>query len=351
MCVARVLHYFDRGFAHALGKPSRLLNRRKSKARMVADTVRHRGATMSVTTTALHDDDPKKLPGYDILDVLARDGIGVYYRARQHSLDRIVTLYTIDSATNAESQRCIEREGEVLASLRHPHLVQIHDRVQHEGRVYLALEAVDGGSLDQRIRGRGQPWRASAGLVERLARTLAYVHEHGFLHCDLKPRRIQLAVPPSTETVSDPDAAGCEEFFGIPKVAGFELALRRDDVTELPEGSVRGTPAYLAPEQAQARWADVGPATDIHGLGAILYELLTGRPPFLGESALDSLKLAIESVPPPPRQFNRHIDRKLEAICLKCLHKDPARRYSGGLKLASELRKCIDRRPNWRWFW
>src|SRR5207247_7357093 len=129
---------------------------------------------------------------------------------------------------------------------------------------------VDGTRLELRIRGRGQPSRASAGLVERLARTIAYVHERGILHCDLKPRRILLAVPPSIETVGDLNAAGYEEVFGIPKVAGFELALKRNEVTELPEGTVRGTPAYMAPEQAQARLGDIGPATDIHGLGAIL---------------------------------------------------------------------------------
>jgi serine/threonine protein kinase len=179
---------------------------------------------------------------------------------------------------------------------------------------------------------------------------MAYVHERGFLHCDLTPRRVLLAVPPSTETVSDLDAAGYEEVFGIPKVAGFELALRRKEVTELPEGTVRGTPAHMAPEQAQARLGDIGPATDNHGLGSILYELLTGRPPYQGETVLETLKQAIASVPKSPRQFNPHVDRNLEAICLKCLHKEPARRYSNGLELASELRNCLDRRPIWRLF-
>src|SRR5262245_8594878 len=240
-----------------------------------------KNSTMSDTTTTSNDDDSKKLPGYDLLEVFARDGFGIYYRARQHSLDRIVTLYTFVT-TEADSQRYVEREGEVLASLRHPHVIQIHDRVQHQGRVYLALEAVDGTRLDERIGGRGQPCRASAGLVERLARTIAYVHDRGFLHCDLKPRRIFLAVPPASETVNDPDAAGYEDLFGIPKVSGFKLARRRDNVTELTEGAVEGTPAYMAPEQAQARRADIGPATDIHGLGAILYELLTGTPPNTG---------------------------------------------------------------------
>jgi serine/threonine protein kinase len=276
--------------------------------------------------------------------------MGIYYRARQHSLDRIVTLYTPEAIAQADIQRCIEREGEILASLRHPHVVQIHDRVRHQGRVYLAFEAVDGGGLDQHIRGRGQPCRPSAGLVERLARTVAYVHECGILHCDLKPRRILLAAPPSTETAGDPNAAGYEEVFGIPKVAGFELALRHDEVAELPEGIIRGTPAYMAPEQAQGRPAAIGPATDVHGLGAILYELLTGRPPYRGDTALETLKQVIEGVPEPPRQLNPSVGRDLEAICLKCLHKEPARRYSSGLELASELRDCIDRRTKWRWF-
>ncbi len=304
---------------------------------------------MSVATSTWNDDDSKKLPGYDVLAEL-RDGMGVYYRARQHSLDRIVTLYTILTTAGVDSQRYVEREGEVLASFRHPHVVQIHDRVQHQGRVYLVLEAVDGGSLGLRIQKLGQFCRPSAGLVERLARTVAYIHERGILHCDLKPSRIWLAVPPSTETMSDPDAVGYEEVFGIPKVAGFELALRHDEIAELSEGTIRGTPAYMAPEQAQARLDAIGPATDIHGLGAILYELLTGRPPYRGETVLETLKQAIDSDPEPPRRFNSHIDRNLEAICLKCLNKDPARRYSSGLELASELRNFSARRPKWRLF-
>jgi len=281
---------------------------------------------MSVAISAWDDDDSKRLPGYDILDELGRDGMAVYYRARQHSLNRIVTLYTVQMMAGADTQRCVEREGEILASLRHPHVVQIHDRVQHQSRVYLALEAVAGGSLDLRIRGRGERCQPSAGLVERLARTMAYIHERGILHCDLKPRRILLAVPPLTESVSDPDAAGYEDVFGIPKVAGFELALRRGEGTDVPEGTIRGTPAYMAPEQAQGRQNAIGPATDIHGLGAILYELLAGRPPYRAETLLETLKKVIESDPESPRQVNPHLDRKLEEICLKCLHKEPARR-------------------------
>src|ERR1700682_5630866 len=129
---------------------------------------------MSVATSAW-DDDSKKLPGYDVLDVLKQEGFGVYYRARQHSLDRIVTLYSVLGIAEPDSKRCVEREGEFLASLRHPHVVQIHDRFQHKDRLYLALEAVDGESLDLRIRGRAQPCKSSAGLVERLARTMAYI--------------------------------------------------------------------------------------------------------------------------------------------------------------------------------
>src|SRR5262249_5391083 len=156
--------------------------------------------------------------------------------------------------------------------------------------------------------------------------------------------------PPSTEAERDPDAAGYEEVFGIPKVAGFELALRRDEVAQLPEGTIRGTPAYMAPEQAQGRLDAVGPATDIHGLGAILYELLTGRPPYRGGTLLETLDKAIKSDPEPPRRLNPHVDRTLEAICLKCLQKETSRRYSSGLELASEFRNYRERRPKWRWF-
>jgi serine/threonine protein kinase len=304
---------------------------------------------MSVATSAW-DDDSKKLPGYDVLDVLKQEGFGVYYRARQHSLDRILTLYTVIGIGESDRQHCVEREGEVLASLRHPHVVQIFDRFQHEGRWYLALEAVDGGSLDLRIRGRAQPCRSSAGLMERLARTMAYIHERGILHGDLKPSRILLAVPPSNETVCDPGAAGHEEVFGIPKVSGFELALRLDQIAELPEGTIRGIPAYMAPEQAQGRLDQIGPATDIHGLGAILYELLTGRRPYQGKTVFEILAQAMERPPESPRKFNPHIDRGLEAICLKCLHKEPEGRYSSGLELAGELRDFSDGRAKWRMF-
>jgi serine/threonine protein kinase len=306
---------------------------------------------MSIATSTWDDDEAKKLPGYDLLDEFARDGLGIFFRARQRSLDRIITLYTILGGAMEDQQRqCLEREASILASLRHPNVVQILDRIEHNGQLFLVLEFVDGGSLDLRIRSRVQPSIASVGLVERLARTLAYIHERGVVHCDLKPRRILLAVPPVMEKVSDPDTAGYEEFFGIPKVAGFEVALRKSDLAELPEGTIRGTPAYMAPEQAQGRLHEIGPATDIHGLGAILYELLTGRPPYRGKSPTDVLKQVMESDPESPRKFNSHIDRKLEAICLKCLHKAMDLRYSNGLELASELRSYRDRRAKRRWF-
>jgi serine/threonine protein kinase len=229
-------------------------------------------------------------------------------------------------------------------------VVQIFDRIEHDGQVYLALEFVDGGSLDLRIQGSAQPCKPSVGLVERLARTLAYIHERGVLHCDLKPRRILLAVPPAVENVTDPDRAGYEEVFGMPKVAGFELALRTSEVAELPEGTIRGTLAYMAPEQAQGRLHEIGPATDIHGLGAILYELLTGRPPFRGETVLDTLQQVVESDPESPRKLNPHVDRELEAICRKCLHKAIAQRYSNGFELASQLRAYRERGSRRRWF-
>jgi serine/threonine protein kinase len=229
-------------------------------------------------------------------------------------------------------------------------VVQIFDRIEQDGQLYLALEFVDGGSLELRIRGGAHACKPSAGLVERLARTLAYIHDRGVVHGDLKPRRILLAVPPVVENGSNTDKAGYEEVFGIPKIAGFELALRNGEAAELPEGTIRGTPAYMAPEQAQGRLRDIGPATDIHGLGAILYELLTGRPPFRGETVLDTLKQAMESDPESPRKLNPQVDRELEAICLRCLHKAIAQRYSNGLELASALRAYRERGSKWRWF-
>jgi eukaryotic-like serine/threonine-protein kinase len=295
---------------------------------------------MSVAADSADGGDAFDLPGYDILDVLGYEGFAVTYRARQRSLNRIVALRTLRGGASAATQ-CLNREAAILARFGHPHVVSLLDRVERGGRIYLAFELFEGGTLAHRIGGHPQPVRPAATLIERLARTLAYIHRSGIIHCNVKPRNVLFAAPPPTSASGRADALDCEDVYGIPMLAGFELALDSREPGEWKEGEIRGTPAYMAPEQAQARHLELGPATDIYGLGAVLYELLTGRPPFQGTSPIEVLIQAREREPEPPHKFNPHADRKLEAVCLKCLSKEPGQRYSDGLALATDLRSLI----------
>jgi serine/threonine protein kinase len=308
---------------------------------------------MAGAATTSDDDDPRHLPGYDILDVVEHDGLAVVYRARQRSLNRVVAIRTIRwEAGFEDSARCLLREAAFLARLQHPHVVSILDIFEHAGRNYLVMEYIEGGTLAARIADQQQESGPAATLVERLARTLACIHQRGIVHCNLKPRNVYLAAAPATGTAGRAEPLTGEDVYGIPLVSGFELALDRERLTELKEGEVRGTPAYMAPEQARGRHQDVGPATDVYGLGAILYEMLTARRPFQfqGASLLDLLTQIIEKEPEPVRNLNPGVDRKLEAICERCLQKDPAKRYISGLELASELRSFVDGLAKRRWF-
>jgi serine/threonine-protein kinase len=306
-------------------------------------------------TTVFDGDDnrdlPEGLPGYDLLDEIGRGGLAVVYRARQRNLNRIVAVRTIRGGANSEEViRLFLWEAEVLTRLQHPHVVTILDRLTHEGQVYLVLEYVNGGTLAKRIAGRPQPPRAAAALIERLALTLGHVHQCEIVHCNLKPRNVLLAAAPNTGSPSGSEALDCEAAYGIPLLSSFALALDRQRPADFKEGIIRGTPAYMAPEQASARHKDISPCTDVYGLGAILYELLTGRPPFQAATAIDLLKLAMEEEPKSIRKLNPGVDRKLEAICHKCLHKDPAKRFAGGLELATELRAYTNGLSKRRWF-
>ena len=296
---------------------------------------------MSVATDTADGGDAFDLPSYEILDVLGYEGFAVIYRARQRSLNRIVAIRTLQRGVSGAAAQCLMREAAILARIRHPHVVSILDRVERGGRIHLVFELFEGGTLAQRIAGHPQPVRPAAALIERLARTLAYIHRLGIIHCDLKPRNVLFAAPPPTSASGRADALDHEDVYGIPVLAGFELALDSRELGKLKEGEIRGTPAYMAPEQAQGRHRDLGPATDIYGLGAVLYELLTGRPPFQGTSPIEVLIQAWEREPEPPHKFNPHANRKLEAICLKCLSKEPGQRYSGGLALATDLRSLL----------
>jgi WD40 repeat protein/serine/threonine protein kinase/tetratricopeptide (TPR) repeat protein len=287
------------------------------------------------------------LPGYEILDELGRGGMGVVYKAVQIGLKRLVALKMILAGPHAgtEDRERFLTEAEAAARLQHANIVQIYDIGEHEGRAYFALEFVEGGSLDQWIDGKPQPPRAAARLVELLARAMHYAHERGIVHRDLKPANILLANrdPGVGDQELKPESRIPLADRLTPKITDFGLAKKLDsDDGQTRTGSILGTPNYMAPEQATGQTHAIGPCSDIHALGAILYELLTGRPPFMGESAYDTIRQVANAEPLPPRSLVAGLPRDIETVCLKCLHKDPRRRYSDAQELARDLRRYQD---------
>jgi WD40 repeat protein len=266
---------------------------------------------------------PPTVHGYEILGVLGRGGMGVVYRARHLALKRTVALKMILAGghAGAEQRARFRGEAEAVARLQHPHIVQIHEIGEADGRPFFALEYADGGSLARKLAGTPQPPAAAARLVGTLARALHHAHERGVVHRDLKPANVLLTAD------------------GTPKITDFGLARRAEDETGLTAtGVVLGTPSYMAPEQAEGQ-KDVGAAADVYALGAILYECLTGRPPFLAATPLETLHQVRDREPVAPRQLQPATPRDLEVICLKCLHKEPARRYASARELAEDLRR------------
>jgi eukaryotic-like serine/threonine-protein kinase len=284
-----------------------------------------------------------QVPGYEVLEELGRGGMGVVYRARQQSLDRIVALKMILSASHAGSSATARflHEAKTIALLKHPHLVQVCEYGSHEGKPFFSLEYLEGGSLADKLRGEPQPPTQAAQTVQSLAEAVQAAHEQGIVHRDLKPANVLLAAD------------------GTPKITDFGVAKQGDWVITAT-GDVLGTPSYMAPEQAEGKTKLVGPAADIYALGAILYELLTGRPPFKGASAWETIQLVTNSEPVTPCQLQPGVPRDLETICLKCLEKDPAVRYATAEDLAGDLRRFRSREPiharpvgglerTWRW--
>jgi serine/threonine-protein kinase len=278
------------------------------------------------------------LPGYAVEAVLGRGGMGVVYRARHLRLNRPVALKMLlagDSARPAARAR-FQREAEAVAGLRHANIVQVYDVGDQDGRPYFTMELVEGGSLAEKLTGVPQPAREAASLVAVLAEAVGAAHQGGILHRDLKPANVLLTAD------------------GTPKVSDFGLARRLESGERLTQsGAVLGTPSYMAPEQARGRVQALGPAVDVYALGAILYELVTGRPPFRGETAADTVLQVISQEPVPPSRLNAKVPRDLETICLKCLHKEPPRRYASAAALAEDLRrflqdKAIAARPEGR---
>ncbi len=272
----------------------------------------------------------KDFGDYELLEEIGRGGQGVVYRARQKSLNRIVALKVIGLAhwaTEAHVKR-FRLEAEAAASLNHPCIVPIYEVGERDGACYFSMGLVEGGQLDAVAKREPMPIRHAAELIAKLARTVSYAHEHGILHRDIKPGNILL------------DAEGEPHLtdFGLARLAETESTVTRTM-------EVLGTPSYMAPEQAVGNNAAVTSATDIYGLGAVLYQMLTGHPPFAGGTTFETVRLVLDTEPRQPRLWNRKIDRDLATICLKCLDKDPQRRYSSALALAEDLERWLKDEP------
>jgi serine/threonine-protein kinase len=270
---------------------------------------------------------PQTLGDFSLLEVLGRGGMGIVYRARQRSLGRLVAVKVLRGERgDGEDADRFRREGEKLARLRHPHVVQIFGAGEDAGRPYFAMELVEGGSLATRLAAGWLPTaRQAAALVRTLAEAVAYLHERDILHRDLKPANILL---------DERDE---------PKIADFGLAKQTDDGSLTARDVIVGTVIYMAPEQARGQGA--GRAADIYALGAILYELLAGRPPFLGATVYETLEQVVQQEPLPLRRLCPGIDPDLEAICLKCLSKRPEGRYAGAAGLADDLGRYLRGEP------
>jgi tetratricopeptide (TPR) repeat protein/tRNA A-37 threonylcarbamoyl transferase component Bud32 len=293
----------------------------------------------------LPDGRSPELPGYDVQSILGRGGMGVVYKARHRRLNRAVALKMLITGAYAgpDERARFQREAEAVASLHHANIVAVHDVGDHEGCPYFTMELLEGGSLARALGGTPQPDREAAALLITLAEAVQAAHRAGIVHRDMKPANILLTAD------------------GTPKVADFGLARHFEGEPSLTLSGARvGTPSYMAPEQVSGRTGTIGPAADIYALGALLYEVLTGRPPFRGETATETERQVIHDEPVPPSRLNTKVPRDLETICLKCLSKEPQRRYASAAALADDLRRFGEGRPiqarsvgwgerSWRW--
>jgi hypothetical protein len=288
------------------------------------------GDTPSQAVSAAQALPPLSVPGYEILIELGRGGMGVVHQARQVSSGRLVAVKVLREASldSPQLRSRFRTEAEALTRLRHPNVVGLIEAGEQSGRPYFVMELVTGGSLDRHLAGKPQPPRKAAEMVETLARAVAAAHEQGIVHRDLKPGNV---------LVTDD---------GTLKLNDFGLARQLDaDTRQTATGAVMGTPQYMSPEQAAGRIDAIGPPTDVWALGVILYEMLTGRTPFAGAGMIEVLDQVRSAEPEPPSKRATEVPRDLETICLKCLHKDPARRYRDAGALADDLRRFREDRP------
>jgi WD40 repeat protein len=285
--------------------------------------------------------EPSSVDGYETLKVLGRGGMGVVYLAWQSGLARLVALKMMLAGAGAGPQRRrrFRTEAEAAARLQHPNIIQIYEIGEADGQPYLAMEYAAGGSLSAQLAGKPQPWRKAAALVEALAGAVHHAHQRGIIHRDLKPANILL------QRVDSAARTGTATDY-TPKIADFGIAKFVSDRAARTCGdAILGTPGYMAPEQAAPGTKTVGPAADIHALGAILYEMLAGRPPFWGAGTPETLEKLRSQEPVSPRQLVANVPIDLETICLKCLRKEPGQRYETALALADDLRRCLAGEP------
>ncbi|HEY7427883.1 MAG TPA: protein kinase, partial [Gemmataceae bacterium] len=293
---------------------------------------------------------PVNIPGYEILGELGRGGMGVVYKARHLALGRVVALKMVLAGAHAgaEQRRRFRAEAEAAALLSHSHIVQVYEVGEHDGCPYFSLEYIEGRNL-QDILSEFRPAPAeSAALVEQLARAVDYAHRRGVVHRDLKPANVLLSFSRDAERSAGANARRSASRLNEwgPKITDFGLAKRLDDEqARTRTGDVVGTPSYMAPEQADGKLGKAGPATDIYSLGALLYEMLAGAPPFESLSAWETIGLVISAEPEPPSRRQPGVPRDLETICLKCLQKQPHRRYASALALADDLRRFLVGEP------
>jgi serine/threonine protein kinase len=296
----------------------------------IVETVAYESPSVSESscTPPLPASDPAgpAVPGYEMLGELGRGGMGAVYRARQLSLNRLVALKVISAGAQAQAEEVarFQIEAVAVARLQHPHIVQVYETGASQGRPYLVMELVPGSSLAEKLAAAPLEARAAAELVRALASAMQHAHERGIIHRDLKPANVLLL----------PD--------GTPKITDFGLAKRLDvGEGQTRAGQLLGTPSYMAPEQAAAQKGRVGPTADVYALGAVLYECLTGRPPFKGATPWETVLQVLHADPVPPRRLRPGVPRDLETICLKCLHKEARKRYPSAHDFAEDLRRFM----------
>jgi len=309
--------------------PAPVANPTTTAAHSPPETLAHSPAEVAHAASASAMTGGVSVPGYEISGELGRGGMGVVYRAWQAGLNRTVALKMLIAGAYSDpaTRTRFLLEAESVAALEHPNIVKVFAFGEHDSHPFLAMEFLPGGSLADRVRASGPlPPLESASLVAKLATAVAHAHTRGVVHRDIKPANVLLT--------SD----------GEPRLTDFGLAkVGRSDLSVT--GQVLGTPAYMAPEQAAGKVREVGTPADVYALGAVLYDLLTGRPPFLGHSAAATLQKVLTAEPVHPRSLKPSIPRDLETICLKCLEKEPDKRYATAQAVADDLNRFLEHRP------